>query len=244
VDGGFFLSLAALHDPPLVGPTVAQTLGIREVGGRPVLQDLKEHLREKQMLLVLDNFEQVLDAAPLLPELLATCARLKLLVTSRAVLHVYGEHEVPVAPLDVPTAADLPWPDRLGGCPSVLLFIERARALVPDFELSAENALPVADICLRLEGLPLAVELAAARAKLLPPRAMLPGLQSRLSLLTGGPRDVPARQQTLRATIAWSCSPLRSRRSSAGSRSSSVAGHLKRRRPSVESCPSWRARRC
>ena len=161
-------------------------------------------LRNRQLLLVLDNFEHVLVAAPLVGELLAACPELTVLATSRAPLHVYGEHEYPVAPLALPDLARLDEPAALAGVPAVALLVERAQAVRPEFRLTAENAAAVAAVCVRLDGLPLALELAAARIKLLPPQAILARLGSRLELLTGGARDRPARHQTLRAALAWS----------------------------------------
>ncbi|MFQ5794857.1 MAG: AAA family ATPase [Candidatus Bipolaricaulia bacterium] len=207
-DGVYFVDLAPISDPGLVVSAIAQKMGVREaeVGGRPLLDSLKEHLRDKQILLLLDNFEQVVAAAPQVAELLAACAWLKLLVTSREPCHVRGEHVFPVPPLA------LPEPDRkrplaieyLMQYEAVRLFIDRAQAVKPDFAVTHENAPAVAEICIRLDGLPLAIELAAARITLLPPQVMLARLGSRLKLLTGGARDLPARQQTLRATIDWS----------------------------------------
>ena len=156
------------------------------------------------MLLVLDNFEQVVAVAPLVAELLATCPRLKCLVTSRVVLRLSGEHEFPVPPLELPDPRRLPAVDALSQYAAVALFIQRALAVKPDFRVDNANAPAVAEICVRLDGLPLAIELAAARIKLLPPQAMLGRLGHRLELLRGGARDVPDRHQTLRHAIAWS----------------------------------------
>jgi predicted ATPase/class 3 adenylate cyclase len=203
-DGVFLVTLAPIRDPGLVAPTIAQTLGVRETEGRPLLDTLKDHLRERSLLLLLDNFEQVIAAAPLVAELLATCPGLKALVTSRAALHVRGEQEYPVPPLSLPDATRTQAPERLSQYAAVALFIERARAVRPDFAVTNENAPAVAEICCRLDGLPLAIELAAARSKSLTPQALLTRLEHRLKLLTGGPRDLPARQQTLRDAIAWS----------------------------------------
>ena len=153
---------------------------------------------------MLDNCEHLLAAAPAVAELLAACPGLTVLATSRAPLHLYGEHEYPVPPLALPDLARLADPAALAGVPAVALLVERARAVRPDFRLTAENAPAVAEVCVRLDGLPLALELAAARLKLLPPQAILARLGSRLDLLTGGARDRPARHQTLRAALAWS----------------------------------------
>jgi predicted ATPase len=203
-DGAFFVPLAPISDPVLVAATIAQTLGVREAGGRSLLESLKDYLRDKQTLLLLDNFEQVISAAPLVAELLAGCPLLKILATSREVLRLSGEHEFPVPSLAVPDLQYLPAIAPLAQYAAVALFIQRALAVKPDFAVHNENAPAVAEICVRLDGLPLAIELAAARIKLLPPKALLARLGSRLELLRGGPRDLPARHQTLRRAIAWS----------------------------------------
>jgi predicted ATPase/class 3 adenylate cyclase len=203
-DGVFFVGLAPITDAGLVAPPICQTLGLRETGGQPLLETLKEHLREKQILLLLDNFEQVLAAAPLVAELLAAAPRLKVMVTSRAVLHLRGEQEYSVPPLAVPDPKCLPPVPVLSLYGAVELFVQRTLNVQPEFTITRENAPAVAEICCRLDGLPLAIELAAARIKLLPPEALLGRLGSRLKLLTGGARDLPARQQTLRSAIAWS----------------------------------------
>jgi predicted ATPase len=179
---------------------------LQEGSGRSLLENLKSHLANLALLLLLDNFEQVASAAPALAELLTAAPNLKMLVTSRVVLRVYGEHEYPVPPLELPALTspvgyDL---EAFGRIPAVTLFVQRAQATRPDFRLSEQNAPAIAEICARLDGLPLAIELAAGRAKLLTPQAMLARLSNRLALLTGGPRDLPARQQTLRAAIDWS----------------------------------------
>jgi len=201
--GVFFVALAPISDPGLVVPTMAQTLGLKETAGQPLIETLKDYLRDRALMLVLDNFEQVLAAASRVAELLAAGPQLKVLVTSRAVLRVYGEHEFPVPPLTLPDPQRLPPPERLTQYEAVRLFIERALAVKPDFAVTNDNAPAVAEICRRLDGLPLALELAAARIRLLPPQAMLARLERRLPLLTGGARDLPARQQTLRNAIAW-----------------------------------------
>jgi predicted ATPase/class 3 adenylate cyclase len=203
-DGVFVAALAPLSDPALVLSTIAQTLGVREAAGRPLLESLKDYLREKQLLLLLDNFEQVLAAAPLVSDLLASCRDLTVLVTSREVLHLAGEYDFPVPPLRLPEVTHLLTPERLSQYEAVRLFIARALAVKPDFAVTNENAPAVADICHRLDGLPLAIELAAARSRLFPPQALRTRLEHRLPLLTGGGRDLPARQQTLRNAIAWS----------------------------------------
>ncbi len=205
--GTYFVPLSSLNDPSLIASLIVQTLGIREVGGHSPLEVLKENLQDSlcaPMLLLLDNFEHLVQAAPTVAELLAVGPNLKILVTSRAALHVYGEHEFPVSPLALPDSRSKPSVEALSQCPAVALFIQRARAVKPDFELNRENATAVAEICARLDGLPLAIELAAARVKVLSPSSMLTRLASRLQLLTGGARDMPRRQQTLRAAIDWS----------------------------------------
>ena len=203
-DGVFFVPLATIGDPGLVIPTVAKTLGVREAGEQTLLEGLKAHLCDRDMLLLLDNFEQVTAAAPAVSDLLASTRRLKVLVTSRAVLHVYGEHDFAVPPLTLPDRKHLPPVERLTQFEAVRLFIERAQALKADFAVTNENAPSVAEICHRLDGLPLAIELAAARISLLSPQAILARLEHRLPMLTGGSRDLPARQRALRNTIDWS----------------------------------------
>ena len=203
-DGVSSVPLAPISDPDLVIPTIAQALGIREGGARSFLDLLQAFLRHKHLLLLLDNFEQVLPAASQLMELLAACPDLKLLVTSRAVLHVQGEQEFPVSPLALPNLKQLPEPEVLSDYAAVALFLQRAQAVMPTFQLTAANARAIAEICVHLDGLPLAIELAAARVKLLPPQALLARLGRRLEVLTSRAQDVPARQQTLRNTIAWS----------------------------------------
>ncbi len=204
VDGAYFVDLAPISDPALVASTIAQPLGVPEIGDQPLIVGLKAHLKRKQKLLLLDNFEQVLSAAPLVVELLAAAPKLKVLITSRAVLHVSGEHEFVVPPLALPNPAERPPLERLIQYDAVRLFIERAQAVKADFSVTNETAPAIAEICARLDGLPLAIELAAARSKLFAPQALLVRLSSRLKLLTGGARDLPARQQTLRSTIDWS----------------------------------------
>lgn len=203
-DGLFFVALAPITEPALVASAIAQTLGVVTSGGQTVEDTLKDYLRDKELLLVVDNFEQVAEAAPLVAEFLSVSPGLKVLVTSREVLHLYGEAEFPVPPLDLPDPRHLPPLDQLTQYEAVRLFIERATLVKPDFVVTNDNAPAVAEICYRLDGLPLAIELAAARVNLLPPMAMLQRLQSRLRVLTGGARDLPARQQTLRGAIEWS----------------------------------------
>jgi predicted ATPase len=203
-DGVFFVSLAPLRDPGLVVSTIAQTLGVPQTAGRPLLESLKEYSRDKEILLLLDNFEHLLAAALPVAELLAAAPRLKMLVTSRTLLRLQGEHHFPVPPLDLPDLKRLPPTEALPQYAAVALFIQRAMTARPEFALTNVNAPVVAEICARLDGLPLAIELAAARIRLLPPEALLARLSNRLKLLVGGARDLPARQQTLRDAIAWS----------------------------------------
>jgi predicted ATPase/DNA-binding SARP family transcriptional activator len=203
-DGIFFVALSAIDNPDFVAPAIAQALGVSESGSRALAESLKEFLRNQRMLLVLDNFEQVVDVAPLITDLLAAAPGLRTIVTSRALLQVYGEHEFPVPPLALPNMDQLPPVTELANYAAVALFVERARAANLSFELTGENAAAVAAICCRLDGLPLAIELAAARSKLFDPLAMLARLSSRLGFLTSSARNLAARQQTLRATIDWS----------------------------------------
>ncbi len=203
VDGVYFVSLAPISDPDLVSATIAQTLSVRESAGRSMQESLQEYLRDKQLLLVLDNFEQILPAASVVSSLLTECRRLKVLVTSRATLHLYGEQEFPVPPLALPDAKHLASTSQ-SEFAAIDLFCQRARAVKPDFVLTANNAADIAKICIGLDGLPLAIELAAARIKLFSPSALLARLDQRLSLLTGGAHDLPTRQRTLRDEIAWS----------------------------------------
>jgi predicted ATPase/DNA-binding XRE family transcriptional regulator len=203
-DGACFVELAPISDPALVPSTIAQTVGVRDVVGRPLLDVLLDALRDRQLLLVLDNFEQILPAAAVVDALLQACPRLTVLVTSRAALQLRGEHEYPVPPLALPDSEQPITPDTLSKYGAVALFVERATAITPDFVLTNANAPTVAEICARLDGLPLAIELATARIRLLPPEAMLPRLGHGLDLLAGGRRDLPARQQALRNTISWS----------------------------------------
>jgi predicted ATPase/class 3 adenylate cyclase len=203
-DGVFFVPLASVSDSVLVISTISQVLNVREVGGMSLVEMLQDHLSKKRLLLFLDNFEQVISAAPLVSHLLAAAPNLKVLVTSREILHIYGEHNYPVSALSVPDPKHLPSLERLTQFEAVRLFIQRAQAVKSDFEVTNINAPAVAEICHRLDGLPLAIELAAARVRLLSPENLLSRLESRLRLLTGGARDLPGRQQTLRGTIAWS----------------------------------------
>jgi predicted ATPase/class 3 adenylate cyclase len=203
-DGVWNVRLSRLTDPDLVLQTIADTLSLKETQGRPVAETLREHLSDKRLLLVLDNFEHVASAAPAVSELLAHSSGLRLLVTSRVALRLRGEHEYPLAPLPLPEPGKPLTPERLTQYAAVALFIERASEARPDFAVTAANAPAIAEICVRLDGLPLAIELAAARVKLLPPEALLARLANQLTLLTGGARDLEERQRTMRATIAWS----------------------------------------
>ena len=208
-DGVFFVPLAPLNDPALVAMIVAQTLGLHETAGHTLTESLVTYLRGKQMVLLLDNFEHLLPAGALVASLLAACPRLTVLVTSRAALHVQAEHEYAVSPLRSPDPTRLPSVEALARFPAVDLFVQRARAVRPDFRIDAGNARAVAEVCARLDGLPLAIELAAARVKLLPPSALLARLAGAqrdkpLRVLSGGARDLPARLQTMRNAIAWS----------------------------------------
>ena len=203
-DGVYFVALAATSDPELVPNTVAKALGVVEQPGRPLVESLQRYVTEKHMLLVLDSYEHVLPAASLTAELLASGAQLSVLATSREALRLNGEHEFPVPPLSAPDPSGAGSVDDLAAYESVTLFVERAAAASPNFRLTADNAQAVAGICARLDGLPLAIELAAARSKLFSPQQILDRLESRLGLLTRGSRDLPARQRTLRDTIDWS----------------------------------------
>jgi predicted ATPase/class 3 adenylate cyclase len=203
-DGAFFVRLAGISDPELVTPTMAEVLGIPEDPGRPPIEMVIEYAETKDLLLVLDNFEQVLSAADGVGEILENTDRVRALVTSREPLGLQGEHEYPVHPLKTPDLTDLPPPARLTEYEAVALFVERASAVDPGFQVTGDNAAAIAEICIRLDGLPLAIELAAARTRLLGPHALLARLERRLPLLAGGARDLPARQRTLRDAISWS----------------------------------------
>jgi non-specific serine/threonine protein kinase len=203
-DGAVFASLAPVQDPALVLSTIAEALGVQEGAGRPLAERAAQFLRDRHVLLVLDNFEHLIDAAPHVAELLAACPRLTVLCTSRATLRLSGEYEYPVPPLTAPPANDRSDLASLAANDAVALFAQRARAVSPDFVLTAANAAAVASICRRLDGLPLAIELAAARVKVLPAEALLARIEKRLPLLAGGARDQPARLRTMRDAIAWS----------------------------------------
>ncbi|MBV9229674.1 MAG: tetratricopeptide repeat protein [Chloroflexi bacterium] len=203
-DGVCFVSLAQVSDPAKVVPAIAQELGLWETRDRPLMEQVQTFLESQHRLLLLDNFEQVIDAAAQLSFLLSYCPHLYVLVTSRATLRLSGEYEFPVAPLAVPNLTQHPEQQTFGQVPSVRLFLERARAIKHGFALTQTNGRAVAEICVSLDGLPLAIELAAARIKLLSPQALLKRLSHRLDLLTDGARDLPVRQQTLRNTLQWS----------------------------------------
>jgi len=202
--GAAFVDLSTVSDAHLVAPAIAQCLGIREVPGQHLLDTLREALIDRHLLLVLDNFEQVIAASPDVGGLLDGCPRVTVLVTSRTPLRVAGEHEFPVPPVALPPEGKEPRPQELMTVPAVALFVERARAVRPDFTLTPDNAAVVADLCLRLDGLPLAIELAAARVKLLTPAMIRRRLLSGLDLLARQAPDVPPRHQTLREAIRWS----------------------------------------
>ena len=203
-DGVYFVPLAPVRDPGLVPSTIAQSIGLQDARDRPLMDHLVSQLRDRQVLIVLDNFEHLLAGAPVVTQLLQETRALRILVSSRCSLRVSGEQECPVPPMAVPDPQTRPAPESLAACESVRLFGERAAAAVPGFVIDAKNPAAIAQITRRLDGLPLAIELAAARVKLLPPEAILPRLEHSLGLLTGGSRDLPDRLQTLRGTIAWS----------------------------------------
>jgi len=198
--GAYLVLLQAIREPEFLLPAIAQTLGVSQAAG----QSLSAYLAPKELLLVLDNFEQIVDGAGTLAELLAQSPRVKLIVTSRELLHIAGEQVFPVPPLALPDPRRVAGPADLSGYASVRLFVERAQSAQPSFQITPQNAAQVAELCVRLDGLPLAIELAAARMSLLSPGAMLKRLGDRLKFLTGGARDVPRRQQTLRNTLVWS----------------------------------------
>ena len=203
-DGVWFVPLAPVASATLVAATIAGALGIRETAADSIEATLRAYLRPRRLLLVLDNFEHVVDASPLVADLLSQCPDIQVLATSRAPLHLSGEHELPVPSLELPPAENGLRVDDALASEAVRLFVDRARAVQSHFELTEDNVEAVVAICRRLDGLPLAIELAASRVRLLPPKAILARLDSRLTLLTGGGRDRPERQQTLRGAIAWS----------------------------------------
>ncbi|MDQ3937961.1 MAG: adenylate/guanylate cyclase domain-containing protein, partial [Chloroflexota bacterium] len=201
-DGVFFVPLAPLRDPDMVAPTIATVVGVREAADRPLLATLLDYLATRRLLLALDNFEHLLDGSRVVGQLLEAAPGVRALVTSRKVLHLYGEREYPVPPLPLPDpAGELP---RLAANPAVALFLDRAAAVKPDFALTSATAGPVAEICRRVDGLPLPIELAAARMRILSAEELARRLTNRLSALVGGPADLPDRQRTLRGTIEWS----------------------------------------
>jgi predicted ATPase/DNA-binding CsgD family transcriptional regulator len=203
-DGVCFVSLAPVNDPDQLIPTIVKTLGLWDGGEHSMLKQAQDYLRDKHLLLLLDNFEQIIAATPQLVDLLSFCQHLSLLVTSRAALHLSGEYEFAVPPLLTPDLSQVQNGEHLASNAAVELFQVRAQAVLPGFQLTAANVRTVAEICVCLDGLPLAIELAAARIKLLSPLALLSRLSHRLQILTGGARDLPARQQTLRNTLQWS----------------------------------------
>ena len=203
-DGICYVALAPISDPTLVIPTIASVLDLKETGIPSLLDEMKSFLQNKHFLLFLDNFEQVVTAAPPLMDLLACCPELKLLVTSRTMLHVYGEYEFLVPPLSLPPLKHLSDSEVLEQYAAVALFVQRTQTVKPTFQLTASNARAVAEICICLDGLPLAIELAAARIKVLSPQALLSRLSHQLEMLTRGPQNVSERQQTMRNTITWS----------------------------------------
>ena len=203
-DGVFLVSLAALRDASLIVPAIARTLGVKERTDEPVAETVREHLAFREALLVLDNYEHLLEGAPEVTRLLEGAPRVKALATSREILRLSGEHEFPVPPLALPDPGAIPAAEALAELDSTALFLQRARMAVPRFEMTEANAGPIAAICLRLDGLPLAIELAASMVRTFDPPALLDRLEDALEVLTEGPRDVPDRQRTLRGTIAWS----------------------------------------
>jgi predicted ATPase/class 3 adenylate cyclase/uncharacterized protein HemY len=203
-DGVFFFTLSETYDPTSVASEMERTLGIKEVEGQSLTDSLKDYLKSKQILLILDNFEQIANSSSMLTDFLRYCPRLKFMITSRVALRLYGEQEYAVPPMTLPDPRRHISIEELAKNEAIQLFMDRAKAVKSDFDLTEENAAAVVQICRRLDGLPLALELAAVRIRLLPPKSMLVRLESRLKLLTGGAKNLPARQQTLRAAIDWS----------------------------------------
>ncbi|MBC7899837.1 MAG: protein kinase [Saprospiraceae bacterium] len=226
-DGVFFIEMADVTDPEFIASTIAQPLGVKDPGSLPLLGVLKDHLRDKEMLLVLDNFEQVVDAAPQISDLLSSTNRLKILVTSRSILHVTAETEFAVPPLSTPENAEKLSFEELSRSEAVRLFVERAKTAKANFQLSEENASVVGEICNRLDGLPLAIELAAARVRILSPSSILARLENTLGLLTGGAQDLPKRQQTMRGAVDWSYDLLTEHEKALFRRLSVFAGGLR-----------------
>ncbi len=209
--GVWFVPLDSVRDPAQVPASICEALGLATKSKQAPLQNLIAYLKQKKLLLVLDSFEQITSAAPYVSELLAAARGLKILITSRAVLHLYGEHLFSVSPLDIPDLNFIPVAAELQQYSAIQLFLQRAQAVVPDFALTAENAASIAQICAGLDGLPLALELAAARIKLLSPAPLFQQLmEAQLNLLTGGPYTLPWRQRTLRQTFEWSYNLLSS----------------------------------
>ena len=247
--GVCFVALSTVSEAQSVCATIAQAVGAFDGGSQSAQASLKEYLGalHQPMLLLLDNFEHLVSEAPVIADLLSTAPKLKVVVTSQAPLHVYGEHESPVPPLELPELKSLPPVDALSRLPAVALFVERAQAVKREFALTKENAPAVAAICAHLDGLPLAIELAAARIKLLSPSAMLARLESCLNLLTGGARDLPTRQQTLRGTVDWSYGLLNTAEQTLFRRLSVFSGlHPRRRRSGMRhgGRPGARRARC
>lgn len=207
-DGVFIISLAALREPKLVISALAQTWNLQPQNNRPLVESVQRYLRDKQMLLILDNFDHLMEAAPLVSELLANCSYLRIVVTSRELLNVRGEHIFSVAPLSLPKQGQSLSLTKIAEAGAVQLFVQRAQAITPDFVLDESNAVDVVEICTHLDGLPLAIELVVARIRLLPPRILRQRLlgpnASAFELLQGGARDAPARHRTLKSAIAWS----------------------------------------
>ena len=225
VDGVSYVSLAPLTDSSLVLSAIASALSVRETAERPLHEILVNRLSDARALIVLDNFEQLLSAAGSIARLLAETRHLKILVTSRAPMRISGEHEYPVDPLALPALRPVPSVETLRSNPAVRLFLDRAGAVVPDFEPTEDDLATIASICHRLDGLPLAIQLAAARSRVLSPQAIMARLDARLRLLTGGPRDVPTQQQTIRGSIEWSYELLEPR----GARTLRTTGRVPRR---------------
>jgi non-specific serine/threonine protein kinase len=203
-DGALFVPLASIRDPDLVLPAIARAFGIREAAGAQLSEIVQVTLHDQKLLLLLDNFEQVVAAAPVVADLLTGCPNITVLATSRASLQISGEFEYPVAPLQIEELSGNPTVEELGRSDAVQLFVMRSQSVRPDFALTQENGLTVVEICRQLDGLPLAIELAAARVKVLSPAALRGRLAHPLPLLIGGGRELPAHQQTMRSTIAWS----------------------------------------
>jgi predicted ATPase len=203
-DGVWFVDLAPIADPALVLPVLARELGVREGPDRPLADRLTIRIDGRRLLILLDNFERVVAAAPEIAALLKTCPGVTVLATSREPLHLHGEHRYPVPPLDLPDLDRLPSPDELTRFGAIALFLHQARALNPSFALDAGTAAAVAELCVRLDGLPLAIELAAVRSVRFTPPDLLARFERRLPHLTGGPRDHPVRLRTMRDAIAWS----------------------------------------